>query len=1128
MKLRALLQIATVFLLMHGSQAEAAIVQALENDGQAYFLATAPARVERYELSQRQWLAPIPLPSTRGNPTVAAIDSDSIFVAYGTNVYRYALDGSGETHLLNAQYPVLSLHLDGNIVIVSFSNYINARLASFNKSTNALIAEFSGTSRSPTGASLQASANRIFGRTTGISPSDICYVSYTDTGAFVEGKDSPYHGDYANASKTWVFPNQAKVVDNSGIVYSTGDLSYVGSLAGAFDDIAFSGTDVPVVVRGREVVAHTPSLLPTGSKALNTAPYKIYVDGADVVAFSTSSSEQGLSVEILPLAELNAPTPGLAVNPVGLPFVPDATFLANDGQLYLFSKGNQSIFRWNPVTQTYGETIPLIGVPNFVTYAAELNRIYVAYPSGLIRKIDLSDPELKEVPFYNLPAAPAGLSMAGTYLFAVDPSGAWNSHYTISRFGLLVDSEDWNYYSTEFIWSPANQKMYFFRDDSSPNDLIWEEVNANGTAYPSLSPGHIGLKKDSPLHDSAGFIHPIRVSHDGSTVVLGSGKIHNGLTLERSVYSLSNAVADIAWLSTTDLRTIRSEGTNSQYQQWTGTAYAPGLVKQYPGTAHRLLNLSSNRLLGISLGSDRRPSYYVLDQNFEIQPPAQLAQPAALAVSALAPARVPLNWADVSGETSYIIERKTTPEGSWSTIATTGVSETAFVDITAINGLTYAYRVTAKNGESLSEPSDELAVSLAIPATPTDVIGVATSPTIVDLSWPAVDGASSYRVEYVSQWNGTVTQLSTIFTEPKAKISGLQGSTMYLFRVRAVNVFGASPLSYHVAVQTAMSPPAAPILSLPYSSVGSITLTWSDVAGEDNYYVWRRESTSSTWLKIATLPAGTLTYKDSDVTAGVRYDYFVQSYSIYGTGSSAVRTALALTPPALPSAPPFIISSPNSSSSIAIYWATVSGATSYKIERTFDGQNWHLVAVTASIQNYYTDTGLRANTYHQYRVRATNAGGDSLPSSTALSSTLSKLAEWRLQYFGTTADSGPASSLATGTDGVSNLMKFASNLAPNESARIDEASATKGTATVGVNPVNNRLRVTFVRFRSSANPGINYQVQFSSSFGSWETGGAEVQAAPIDDTWERVVWEDQLTLDESPRRFARVKVTEQP
>ena len=45
-----------------------------------------------------------------------------IYVSYGPAVYRYALDGSGQTHLLNSTDNVIAIHSDGNLLFLNHSS----------------------------------------------------------------------------------------------------------------------------------------------------------------------------------------------------------------------------------------------------------------------------------------------------------------------------------------------------------------------------------------------------------------------------------------------------------------------------------------------------------------------------------------------------------------------------------------------------------------------------------------------------------------------------------------------------------------------------------------------------------------------------------------------------------------------------------------------------------------------------------------------------------------------------------------------------------------------------------------------------------------------------------------------
>jgi hypothetical protein len=122
------------------------------------------------------------------------------------------------------------------------------------------------------------------------------------------------------------------------------------------------------VLRGNQVVAYTTTLLPTGSYILSRTPENIYVAGTNVLAFSPDQSQtNGIWLDTVPLAKLNPPTPGESVDPTGLVYTPDESFIDTNGVLYLFSKANQSLFRWDTSNQQYLATIPLVDVPGFVS-----------------------------------------------------------------------------------------------------------------------------------------------------------------------------------------------------------------------------------------------------------------------------------------------------------------------------------------------------------------------------------------------------------------------------------------------------------------------------------------------------------------------------------------------------------------------------------------------------------------------------------------------------------------------------------------------------------------------------------------------------------------------------------------
>jgi hypothetical protein len=565
----------------------------------AYFIfqGTAP-HLERFDMQSNAWLPTIPL---SGTPTAFAVDGTGIYVSFGRRTARLALDGSDETHLVNTVADVNALVIEGDyLYLVYGGSSSGSQFTSIIKATGAM-RDADNFSYGMTGLSVAPTKNKIFGRSVGISPSDIIQVKTNADGTLGTQTDSPYHGDYPGATRTYVFPNESKVADNGGIIYNTTDLTYVSSFAGALTDLDFSG-DRSVVLRTNTLIGYSNTFLETGRYTLAGNPLRIFVAGNFVHSFYRGDTRGVFEVKTS-LSALLPGNPGDPIDPSNLVYTPEKMILGEDGVVYLLSRSNFSIFRWSVPERRYLPTIPLVDAPTFIAYSSVNHALYLAYPGGRINRI-LPTVSLAETPFANLPQTALGLATAGEFIFASDGSGAWNTHYTFRPDGTLQSSKDWNYFSQEYIWSAANRKMYFFRDDSSPNDLLWENIDLEGV---------LGPIQDSPYHDSTGFVHPIRVAPDGSVIVLGSGRVFNALTLALT-NALSNNISDADWLNGS-LFSVRAPGTNTQLQAWNSNYGQSGSI-QINGIPLRLLAVGSKLLAITQIGG--RPAFTELDSNLSI------------------------------------------------------------------------------------------------------------------------------------------------------------------------------------------------------------------------------------------------------------------------------------------------------------------------------------------------------------------------------------------------------------------------------------------------------------------------------------------------------------------------------
>jgi hypothetical protein len=185
------------------------------------------------------------------------------------------------------------------------------------------------------------------------------------------------------------------------------------------------------------------------------------------------------------------------------------------------------------------------------------------------------------------------------------------------------------------------------------------------------------------------------------------------------------------------------------------------------------------------------------------------------------------------------------------------------------------------------------------------------------------------------------------------------------------------------------TPPARPTrLDAQVVSDSQIDLTWRDNATTETEYLVERISYITGWEVIATLPANSTSYSDTDVSCyEVYYSYRVRvrradtnSYSGY---SNYVNKSV-------PSCEPTeFTAAPAGPEAILLTWTdNASDETAYVLEYhtgesspSGGGQGqgeaeWAPVATLGPDVTTYTDTGLTCSTYRYYRLRAYRENGD--------------------------------------------------------------------------------------------------------------------------------------------------------
>jgi len=224
-------------------------------------------------------------------------------------------------------------------------------------------------------------------------------------------------------------------------------------------------------------------------------------------------------------------------------------------------------------------------------------------------------------------------------------------------------------------------------------------------------------------------------------------------------------------------------------------------------------------------------------------------------------------------------------------------TEAAFY--TAIRGQrngAWASNLTARAiGDSFRQKFSDDAGS-PVPPAPTGLTGARTT-TTVTVSFPAVSGATGYKIRRLSGSGGSVSSSQTV-TNPTATFTSLTGSTTYYFNALATNGTGDSSASAELAVRTA----PAVITGLGATAGESqVTFAWTQSADSN----WRqyRVYTSATEGGTYTLHQ-TITSARATVSAVVPGDpetaIWAKVTQVDNTGAESDLSAAASETPTAP------------------------------------------------------------------------------------------------------------------------------------------------------------------------------------------------------------------------------------
>jgi fibronectin type 3 domain-containing protein len=338
--------------------------------------------------------------------------------------------------------------------------------------------------------------------------------------------------------------------------------------------------------------------------------------------------------------------------------------------------------------------------------------------------------------------------------------------------------------------------------------------------------------------------------------------------------------------------------------------------------------------------------------------------PKEVSASSVSSSSVSISWSIAVGAENYKTYRSTSADGTYSQVGTPASSP--YTDTGLSSNTIYFYKVSAIN--SGGEGAKSTAVSVTtIPAVPTEVSSVASSPGSITVSWPVVSGVTT-KVYRCDSSSGSYDQIGTS-TGSSYTDTGLPVNTTYYYKVSAANSNGESGQSVAVFATTMPDIPSG--ISASTVSSSSLSLTWMPVSGAVNYRIYRTTSASGTYTRIEISISSP--YTNTGLQAGTTYYYKVSAVNNAGVESPLSSSVSTITKPAVPS---LASSAALSSSSIRVSWYSEYGAQGYRIYRSTSASGTYN-QIGTSTSSPYDDTGLQANTTYYYKVSAFNNGGES-------------------------------------------------------------------------------------------------------------------------------------------------------
>jgi titin len=340
------------------------------------------------------------------------------------------------------------------------------------------------------------------------------------------------------------------------------------------------------------------------------------------------------------------------------------------------------------------------------------------------------------------------------------------------------------------------------------------------------------------------------------------------------------------------------------------------------------------------------------------------AAPSAPSITSVSASQLQVAWTSNSvHETGFRIERSVNG-GLFVQVGTVGAGVTTFDDSGLDEAVTYTYQVRATMGSARNSEYSSTAAGTTRPSAP-DTVTAGLLSGGIEVAWDDTSvNSTGFIVERSvngGDFAAVIEQSDTTFFD-----SDVEPGTTYAYRVRATG-FGGESANSDPAFATTIPATPSNVEAATLAQITAVSITWSDVAGETGYKIYRSLH-GNTPVLLDTADQDSTEYVDETVLENVEYDYVVSAFNDSGESEQSsvvtVHTGLIAPTELDVSATP---------SAVTLTWADNSdGEAEYMIERSVDNGDFAPLDTVNADEETYTDSSVAEGTLYSYRISATN------------------------------------------------------------------------------------------------------------------------------------------------------------